>query len=288
MKTLWSKLNQWYDKQQNKADEPQPAPEPEPAKFPVIGLLFGPYNLFIDNSRKFFATGGIFALLMTLIFLILKQNMMCPFENNSLPQMCSSNPAAYLAARGLGLWLTAMFSVRLYQYCYGGAAFSWNWLLRPQKADFKMIAAYLLYIFLNLLSMLSAYLLYIRVPNPDWRIELSYFAIVSLGFLVPFVLLRFYSLFPFVMENRKFPPLRQLWRNTSGNGLRLLSSFALLFCVVIFSLNSVVNNFRLVASENTFYITIVAEYVFNLVVLLNVMFFVNYCYLQKKFLFGKD
>lgn len=288
MKTLWEKLNQWYDKQQKKADEPQAETKPEAVKFPVIGLVFGPYNLFIDNSRKFFAAGSIFALIMTVMFLLLGQNIMCPFANNSMPEICSNSPVLYLIARFLGLYLTAVFIVRIYQYCFAGAAFSWKWLLLPQATDLKMTAAVVVYICLNLLSMLSAYLLYVRVPNPDWRIELSYFAVVSLGFLVPFVLLRFYSLFGFVAENCKFPSLRRLWRETSGNGLRLLSSFALLFCVLVFSLNSVVNNFRLVASENTFYIAFIAEYIFNLVVLLNVMFFANYCYLQKKFLFGKD
>lgn len=288
MKTLWEKLNQWYDKQQKKADEPQLEAKPETIKFPIIGLLFGPYNLFIDNSRRFFAEGAVFALIMTFMFLLMGQNMMCPFAENSMSGMCSNSAVLYLVARLLGLYLTAMFSVRIYQYCYNGAAFSWRWLLLPQITDLKMSAAYVIYVCLNLVSMLSAYLLYVRVPNPDWRIELSYFAVVSLGFLVPFVLLRFYSLFGFIAENRKFPPLYRLWRTTSGNGLRLLSSFALLFCVLVFSLNSVVNNFRLVASENTFYITFIAEYIFNLVVLLNVMFFVNYCHLQKKFLFGED
>lgn len=285
MKTLWSKFNQWYD---NKQNEPAPEREPEPQKFPLLKLIFGPYNLFIDNSRKFFVVGGIFALIMTVVFLLLGQNLMCAFENNSLPDLCGRSFALYLTARLAGLLLTAVFCVRLYDYCYAGAAFSWGWLLRPQKTDAKMFAAGLVYIGLNLLSLLSAYLLYVRVPNPDWRIELTYFTVVSLGFLVPFALLRFYSLFAFVMENKSFPSLRKLWRDTSGNGLRLLVSFGLLFCVLIFSLNSVVNNFRLAASENTLYITVIAEYMFNLVVLLNTMFFINYCRVQKEFLFGKE
>ncbi|MBQ8661433.1 MAG: hypothetical protein IJ482_03820 [Alphaproteobacteria bacterium] len=284
MKTLWSKLNGWYDNLQNK---PASEPEPEPKKFPALRLIFGPYNLFIDNSRRFFMLGGILALVMTAVFLLLGQNLMCAFDTNSRMDLCADSPVLYFASRLAGLFLVSVFSVRIYESCYAGAAFSWRWLLRPQKADAKMFAAYAVYLGLNLLSLVSAYLLYVRVPNPDWRIEFAYFTVVSLGFLVPFVLLRFYSLFAFVMEDRPFPPLRQLWRDTSGNGLRLLVSFALLFCVLIFSLNSVINNFRLVASENTIYITFVAEYIFNLVVLLNIMFFVNCCRVQKEFLFGE-
>lgn len=284
MKTLWSKLNGWYDNLQNK---PVPETEPEPKKFPALKLIFGPYNLFIDNSRRFFMLGGVFALIMTMVFLLMGQNMMCAFETNSRMDLCSDSPVLYLAARLIGLFLVSVFSVRIYESCYAGASFSWRWLLRPQKADVKMFAAYVVCLGLNLLSLVSAYLLYVRVPNPDWQIELAYFAVVSTGFLVPFVLLHFYGLFAFIPENRPFPSLKKLWHNTSGNGLRLLVSFALLFCVLIFSLNSVVNNFRLVASENTIYITFVAEYIFNLIVLLNIMFFINYCRVQKEFLFGE-
>lgn len=285
MKTLWSKLNQWYNDTSNKA---APLPEEKVKKFPIFRLIFGPYNLFIDNSRKFFIVGGIFSLVMTLVFLLLGQNLMCAFENNSRTGFCADGPVFYIIARFMGLFLISMFSVRLYEYCYNNAVFSWKWLLFPQKSDVKMFGGYLVYISLNLLSLVSAYLLYIRIPNPDWRIELSYFFVVSLGFLVPFVLLRFYSLMAFVMENRKIPSLKKIWYETSGNGLRLLISFALLFCILIFSLNSVINNFRLVASENTIYITFVAEYIFNLVVLLNIMFFINYCHVQKDFLFGEE
>ncbi|MBQ7285788.1 MAG: hypothetical protein IJW72_06010 [Alphaproteobacteria bacterium] len=285
MKTLWEKLNQWYANQQNK---PVVTPEPEAQKFPVLGLIFGPYNLFIDNTRKFFALSSVFALIITIVFMLFGQNLMCGMSNNSLQSLCSESMVTYLLSRLCSLFLIAMFSVRIYNYCYNNTSFSWRWLLLPQKADFKVMIAYLIYMGLNFVSLLSAYLLYIRVPNPDWRIELTYFAVVSIGFVLPFVLLRFYSIFAYIMSNQKLPSLRHLWQDTAGNGLRLLLSFSLLFCILIFSLNSVIGNFRLVASENTFYITIVGEYIFNLIVLLNVMFFINYCYLQKKFLFGEN
>lgn len=262
--------------------------EGEPRKFPAIGLVFGPYNLFIDNSRRFFTVGGIYALIMTAVFTLLGQNLMCTFENNSLSELCSRDLTFYILSRLFGLWLISAFCVRIYGLCFKSIAFSWRYILRPCWTDAKVLLALIIFLMLNMLSLVSAWLLYIRIPNPDWRIELGYFTIVSVGFLIPLLLLRFYSLMAFIFTGSKLPSLLGIWKNSAGNGLRLLSSFMLLFCVLIFSLNSVVNNFRLVASENTIYITFVAEYIFNLVVLLNIMFFVNFCRLQKEFLFGKD
>lgn len=53
---------------------------------------------------------------------------------------------------------------------------------------------------LNLAPVLSFYLLLIREPNPDAAIEVAYFACVSVGFLVPFAVMRFYSLFGLAVE----------------------------------------------------------------------------------------
>ena len=254
--------------------------------FPIFRVVFGPYNLFIDNARRFFAIGGIFALIMTVVFMLLGQNVMCSFEDVR-NVFCSNNPWVYLVSKLIGLGLIAVFAVRLYQITYQDVAFSWKNLFKLQLRDAKAAGALLAYLLLNMISLLSIYALYVRVPNPDWRIELCYFAVVSVGFLVPFVLLRFYSLLAFVLAGEKFPSLKYIWQNTAGNGLRLVFSFALIFCILVFSLNAVANNFRLVALENTIYISFIAEYLFNLVLLLNMTFFVNYCYLQKNFLFGE-
>lgn len=258
----------------------------EPKLFPLFGIIFGPYNLFIDNFRRFFVVAAAMALVMTALFMLLGQNVMCSFGDVD-NVFCSGNAWLYLLSKVLGIYLIAVFSVRLYQASYQKVGFSWRWLLTPQKLDAKASATYLVYLLLNLISLFSAYLLYVRVPNPDWRIELSYFAVVAIGFLVPFVLLRFYSLLAFVLSAEKLPSLKYIWQKTQNNGLRLVFSFGLMFCMLIFSLNAVVNNFRLVALENTIYISLIAEYLFNLVMLVNMAFFVNYCYLQKKFLSGE-
>ena len=140
---------------------------------------------------------------------------------------------------------------------------------------------------LNLLPLISLYLLYVRVPNPDWRIEITYFAVVSVGFIVPFILMRFYSFPAFILAGEKLPSIKEVWAKTSGNTFRIIVSVSLLVLISGMVLLSVYSNFKLVAAENTFYINTMVQLIYELVYFAIVMFWVNYFYTQKIYLFEK-
>ena len=258
-------------------------PEKGTIRFPWSRIVFGPYFIFMNHFREFFLTAAFYALLMSVIYIIGGQSMFCAsglFEQNLF---CSNSVGLYIGSRLVVLFVVAAFCVRYFQAVWLKENVSWKFLLTPQKKDFVAFVAFIIFILLNAISGLSWYKLAVRVPNPDWRIELAYFAVVALGFLVPFVLLRFYSVFAQIFEGAKFASPWQLWRKTKGNMLRLVVSLTLWFFLFIFSLSAVSVNFNIAAQNNSIYIIFIGEYVFNFVVLILMGFFVNFCGLQNLF-----
>lgn len=259
-----------------------------PVRFPFFGMLLGPYTLFMDHTRTFCVCALPFALLMSIISLVGAQGLLCLFGDfRESGGWCTNNVPWFTAIHLLNFFVLCMFMVRWYNLSFGTDKFSWRYLFTPRKADFRLCVTLIVFILLNLISALSFYLLYIRVPNPDWRLEVIYFGFVSIGFLVPFILIRFYSVFAFVMEGEPLPPLSCIWKRSRSNTLKILLSLSLIFFFAVFSFFAFINEFKLVEVKNAFYISFMAEYLYNLLFLLMTVFFADHCYLQKYFMFGR-
>ncbi len=282
MNKLYSLLNKLFS-------DPAPASEtPTVAvRIPFLRIILDPYSLFIDQVAKFLVVGTFIALVMTILSLSAGQGFMCIYQDYRAHGYCSDNIWIYGLARIINLFLFAVFMTKWYQVCYQNRPLNCDTLCRVGRADLKTFAVLLVFILLNLISALSFYLLIVRVPNPDWRIELFYFAVVSLGFLIPFLLIRFYSVFGFVAGGEKIPSLGLIWNKSSQNTLRLLCSISLLFVISVFMMFGFTNNFRLAATRHAVYVSWVVEYLYNLMILLLLAFFVNHCRLQQIYLFGR-
>lgn len=274
LKETFEKLNQ------------EPAPEVKPIKVPMLSMLFMPYTLVIDNFRKFAALAVIYGLLDSLVVLAAGQGYMCAFPD--FRGYCSGNLYAYGFAYLFSFFITVVFASRWYQYCFKSAEFNFDFLFKLTKIDLRVAGTLIIILAVNLIPMLSLYLLYIREPNPDWRIETVYFAFVSIGFVIPFLAMRLYSLAAFVFAGEPLPPVREVWKRSSDSTFRIVMSFILIFLVSIFSLFILNNNFRLAAAENAFYINVVSEIAYQLIRLAIIAFLVNNCYTQKFFLFERD
>lgn len=288
MKKIYEFLNHFWDKGSSAAVVPE-EDNRDAVKMPLFKIVFGPEGLFIDRTCNFFAVAGIYALLLSVLSLVAGQGYMCLYNDYRVSGgYCTNSIGFYVAVHIVVLYVISMFMVRWYNVCFGGQPLSWRYLSLPRRQDVRSFAGNIAFILINLLSMLSLYLLYVRDPNPDWRIELVYFAFVSIGFLVPFVVMRFYALIGFILAGEKFPSFAAVWNRGRGNSLRILVSLALIFFLTFFSLFAFLNNFKLVDDKNAFYISFIVEYLYNLLLLLLVVFFTNHCYLQKTFLFGRN
>lgn len=259
------------------------APQEGTVRFPAFKTIFGPYMMFIDQFRTFALIGGIYAAVMAVVYLLSGQAMFCSFAHFDNAQFCSSNLYFYFGSRLVALVMASAFCLRYYQAVWQQQEISWAMLLRPQKRDLPALAAIIIFLVLNAAAFLSWYLLSVRIPNPDWRIELTYFAFAGSGFLVPFILLRFYSVLAYIWSGEKIPSLWQIWKRSGGNTLRLLLGVTLWFFVFVFFLSAILMNFGAGGSSSPAWV-MAGEYIFNLSALLMTACFVNFCGLQKMFL----
>ena len=271
-------------------DEDRAAEDTAPAvKYPFFKIVLDPYILSLDNLKKLSVIAGFYALLLTALYCVGAQSVFCLFSDyRQEGGYCTNSWLPFLSVHFLAFALMAMFSSRWYNACFNHTPAEWKWLLCPTFHDLKVFGFFLLFICLNALAFVSYFLLAVREPNPDWRIELVYFGIVSLGFLVPFVLMRFYAVIAVVLSGEKMPSPGLVWKKRGGNGLRTVLSLFIFFMLCVFSLSAYVQILRSPSVGYVFYILFIGEYLFNFICLLLVSVFINLCYLQKEFLFGEN
>lgn len=262
--------------------------EEMPRKIPFMKIIFDPFSLTIEHFRTFVIYALFYALILSLIAFIMKHPYVCLYGDFRAENSCGNNPYLYLLTHLITLFVASLFMVRWYKQNYQQSSLPISCLCRISKLDFKSFGLLLVFILINMLSALSFYLLIIRVPNPNWQIEMVFFTIVSVGFLIPLAAMRFYGMFTFVWSGEKVPPLLLFWKRSRGNSLRLLISLGLIFFICVFSLLAFNAHFKLVEQKNAVYISFMIEYLYNLLFLLLVTFFANHCYLQKEYLFGRD
>ena len=133
------------------------------------------------------------------------------------------------------------------------------------------------------MPLVSAFLLLVRKPNPVWQIEIVYFTIVSLGFLAPFVLMRFYAVLAGVINDNVPDMLKTVWKNTGGYTAKIVISAILVYLIVILtviSVNSVI--LRLAGILPLYIYNLTAEYVFNFMLLFVVTLIVNFINYQRQ------
>ncbi len=256
-------------------------------KIPFFMLCFAPWGMLLNNFRMFWKPGLLGALAISAVSLAMGYGYVCNYQRfGEVNFYCSET-----------LWTLIPYSL-CYMLLLSVFAFGWVSLLRTQTVSwkevlsqpgriFRFLGMMLAFLAVNCVPLLSLLILYFRVPNPDWRIEIAFFAVVSLGFLVPFAAMRFLSLLGFSAESETLPPLWKVWLKSRGNLLRILFALVLILFSAMFVFNSFFFNFRALSPEEMPYSGIVVEYLYNFFVLIFFTIFLNHCLLQKQYLFGE-
>ena len=265
-----------------------PQPVTEPVKLPFFTTIFGAYGILAENFKAFLVLGSVFALLLSVIYIGSGLGLLCINHIYQENFFCTTDVRILLIVRLFVFFISCLFIRGWYQVITGKRPNNRLAYFVPQKTDLKIAGIFLGYVLCLLVATGSAYLLYMRVPNPDWRIELAYFAVVSLGFLVPFLTLRFMCYIAFAAGGESLPGLRIVWEKTSGNFFLLLSGIIVLFILSLFIAISLLHQLVIVENAGRFYVAVFSEYISQLLYLLIVACFTNYCYLQKKLLFERN
>lgn len=256
-------------------------------RMPIIRLIFGPFALLVDNIKKFFYLAGFYGLVISALSFVMGFAYICLFSGEQKDIIyCSSSDINYIIYSIVKFFIIAVFTVKWGEVIFKNQPLSIKYLFAISTRDLKIFLAFLLFIVLNLVPLLSLYILYIRVPNPDWIVEITFFAIVSLGFVVPFLVMRFYSVLAFIISGEEMPTLKDIWDRSQGNMVRLLLAIFFIVLLAGFAFLNFFFNFKAAAVGNEFYIGIISELLYNIIVLLLFALVVNHCYVQKEILFG--
>lgn len=256
-------------------------------KMPIMRLVFGPFAILVDNIKKFFYLAGFYGFATSILSFIMGFAYICLFDSEQKGIVyCSNSDINYIFYSLVKFFIIAIFAVKWGEVVFNRQTLSVKYLFAISTRDLKIFFGFLLFIVLNLVPLLSLYILYIRVPNPDWVVEITFFAIVSLGFVVPFIVMRFYSVLAFIISGEKIPTLKDVWDRSEGNMVRLLVAIFFIVLLAGFAFMNFFFNFKAAAVGNEFYIGIISELLYNVIVMLLFALVVNHCYVQKEILFG--
>lgn len=246
-------------------------------KYIVLKAVVNPLWVISDKMVIFAKTAGVFAVFLTLLSYIFGQTYACVFTTEHTESLyCLGNSLLYFPYLMIKMLIINIFVL------YWLKKVMFNQTINKTAAA-KSVGVFFLFIVANLLPLVSAFLLLVRKPNPVWQIEIVYFTIVSLGFLAPFVLMRFYAVLAGVINDNVPDMLKTVWKNTGGYTAKIVISAILVYLIVILtviSVNSVI--LRLVGILPLYIYNLTAEYVFNFMLLFVVTLIVNFINYQRQ------
>jgi hypothetical protein len=152
---------------------------------------------------------------------------------------------------------------------------------------FKTFGIVIGFCLLNALPILSLVLLLYRQPNPVWQIEITYFTFVSIGFLIPFILARFYTNIAELIEGTDYKNFKEVYSQTSfkTGKIVLALTFILFLSLLLFVLAQ--SNLKIHIFEPLIIYNIMAEFIFEITILFIATLFFNFIRVQKELVIGQ-
>lgn len=255
---------------------------------PIFKLLFEDFNLLLQANRYAWGLIALFALVETLLFALSGNLVFCISSSYRATGFCNNSIIIFVILRLLVLLCECMFVRNWTDISLSHEKINLKKIFSPDKRDLRVFGIFLCYGLTLLAAALSFYLLYIRVPNPDWRIEIIYFTAVAWGLLLPVVVMRLSCYLAAAAMKTKLPKLSEVWNKTSGNSGKILGGVAILVFVGLFVLTQLTSfveqSGEIVSSLQAWSI----EYIFNFIKLSGIALLINFCYVQYNLLFRSD
>lgn len=251
-------------------------------KLPFISTILGPFALVFSGGMRAFILCMIFAGIVTFITGITGNLSTCISENFRIKYSCNESGIVFIITKILIFAVDVIFIRNWIGMILEDKKSNWREIFTPNLRDGK-IAGVLLLLFASIgVALLALYLLYARQPNPNWRIELIYFGVVSLGFLVPILALRFLGYIASAALGEKMLSPLTIWQKTSGNMFLLLSgAFAMIMVMTIIMLNLLQFAGGAALTSNLASAWL-CEFVCSLGKTITIIMFANFCYLLNK------
>lgn len=262
-------------------------PKSKGVKMSFVRIVFDPLRQFVDNLRQIFLMSAFYAIFMTMLSLSFGFSYICGFQSDyDVFFYCNSSYLLYGINLFLRIFVISVF-ISKWLEVVSGKKVSLKELTKIDLKGLKTFAMILIFASLFLFPLLSLSLLISRVPNPDWRIEMAYFAVVSTGFLVPLFAVRFYSLIAFSAQNAKIPPLLEIWKKTKDNMLKILLGLFVILILFIFIFVNIIAGLKMDGNVNPIYFGIISDFIYNMLLLMFAGVLSSHCMVQKELLFGE-
>jgi hypothetical protein len=161
-------------------------------------------------------------------------------------------------------------------------------MLLPKFTDIKILGVIAVLLAIFFIALVSAYFLIMRIPNPNWVIELLYFTAVSTGFIAPIIAAQFVLYVSFVANEDKLPKIKDVWLANKGIKLPVFIGFSTVMLVCFMIVVSLLRYLTEVATVGNWFVAIIVEFLYTMVMLAIVAIYANYSSMQRKFLFERN
>ncbi len=255
-------------------------------KFPAFKMLFGHLDLLLKSNRQAWLLCAAFAGIETLVLALGGNLFICSNQAYSEAHYCNTNFVVFVIIHLFNIFANCMFARNWVETALNKEKLKWKSALTPSKKDFKLLGLLGLYIMTLVLALVCMYILYVRVPNPNWKIEIAFFALVSVGFIIPIIALRFSSYAAFAALGEKMISPKLLWQKTAGNLMAILGGTVIIMLIYLLVMSQIVQ-FSMEAGEIISFVqTVIVEYIINFFKMIIIALIMNFCYMQYEILFG--
>ena len=257
-------------------------------KYRIFQAISKSFYMTTDYLKIFLKLCGIFALVMSVLSFIFSQSFGCLVPGVQDKILCGENVAGYVVYIVLKFFMVAVFLRVWADKIYLKKDIGLIYFKENGLRFVKFFGVFAVFLVLNVVPFLSLYLLIIRTPNPIWQIEILYFFVVSLGFFVPFVLMRFYANIGLWIAGSRFTDFKKTYRQTNFQTSRILTAFTVILAFCLFLFLILQGYLKHSVFEPLFLYNIFAEYVFEwgLLFMASIMF--NFIMIQKDMLPAED
>jgi len=256
--------------------------EEKTIKYTVWDSISRPLMLVGDNSLFFLKLIVVFTLLLTVEAYVFGQTFLCLFNQVKAGSLyCLGTGWIYIV-----FWVIKFGLIGFYLYFWSQKSFKSDYS-QMKKSWLRMMAVMLVFLVLNVLPGVSAFVLLKRVPNPVWQIEALFFTFVGCGFLAPFILMRFYAVLYDLIIGKGAGRWREVWDNTRYQSVKIVFSASVIFVICLIFLIAVNNNVRADSVMSPVWQNLLAEVWFNLAVLLMMTLIFNFVQVQHEMVLGE-
>lgn len=218
-----------------------PSTEPKPKKLPIMKMLFMPLSLLFDYLKPFFVVSITASVIIGFFGLALGLSVRCSYGEGTF---CSNSLLLLCLYFLIKIFVLSEACIKWHAFTAENKAISLSELFKLEKKDFKFFAQFVVIVLLNMLPLLGFWALYMRVPNPDWKIETVVFFFYFLILVMPFFIIRFYPILGCTINDQKGISLKEIWYKTRGNMSRILFSYFFILTISTYLLSGVLNETR--------------------------------------------